>query len=155
MDFYSADKKGAMEASVEGIDLADFRSAHNGMYHTALREIRAGKKINHWIWYIFPQLKILGRSYMAQRYGIKGAEQAKAFYNDETLGRNLKEICEALLECESDNAFEVMGPPDDLKLKSSMTLFYLATGDELFKKVLDKFYSGQMDEITVSYLENE
>ena len=125
-----------------------FHDVHKIYFEYALKEIQSGRKQSHWMWYIFPQLKILGRSYKAVYYGIENAEEAKIFYDDKYLGSNLKEICHALLECESNDALEVMGCPDNLKLCSSMTLFYLATGDELFADVLKKFYDGKQDEIT-------
>lgn len=130
-----------------------FYSEHKQNFETALREIKNGRKFSHWIWYVFPQLKILGSSEKAVFYGIENAEEARLYYNDKYLGKKLREICEALVECKSDNPLEVMGYPDNLKLCSSMTLFYLSTGDDLFKKVLDKFYGGKTDEKTVSYLE--
>lgn len=129
-----------------------FYEVHKIFYDTALNEIRAGRKISHWMWYIFPQLKFLGHSYNAVYYGLENAEEAKSFYDDDYLGSNLREICQALLECESSDALQVMGYPDNLKLCSSMTLFYIATGDELFRKVLDKFYDGKQDEVTVKII---
>ncbi len=130
-----------------------FYEMHELHYKTALNEIRAGRKETHWMWYIFPQLEMLGHSYNSVYYGIENAEEAKLFYDDDYLGGNLREICRALLECESDDALRVMGFPDELKLKSSMTLFYITTGDKLFFDVLDKFYGGERDEITAVYLE--
>lgn len=130
-----------------------FYCEHKLNYETALKEIKNGRKDTHWIWYIFPQLKVLGSSAKATLYGIENAEEARLYYEDAYLGKKFREICSALLECKSNNSLEVMGYPDNLKLQSSMTLFYIATGDELFKKVLDKFYGGKIDEKTVSYLE--
>lgn len=121
-------------------------------YEVALREIKAGEKQSHWMWYIFPQLRFLGKSSRAIEYGMENAEEAKIFYDDSYLGANLREICRALLECESNDAYEVMGPPDHIKLCSSMTLFYYVTGDELFADVLKKFYNGRHDKITIDYL---
>ena len=117
-------------------------------YPFALREIKRGRKDSHWMWYIFPQLKSLGKSHNAIFYGMENSEEAKLFYEDSYLGANLREICKALLECQSNNAFEVMGSPDNIKLRSSMTLFYLATGDSLFADVLEKFYNGEQDPVT-------
>jgi uncharacterized protein (DUF1810 family) len=117
-------------------------------YPFALREIQRGRKESHWMWYIFPQLKSLGKSHNAIFYGMENSEEAKLFYEDGYLGANLREICRALLECQSNNAFEVMGSPDNIKLRSSMTLFYLATGDSLFADVLEKFYNGEQDPVT-------
>ncbi len=129
-----------------------FYDVHRTHFETALREIQSGRKQSHWMWYIFPQLKTLGKSHNAVYYGIENAEEAKLFYEDEYLGANLRKICRALLECESDNAFEVMGCPDNLKLCSCMTLFFLVTGDELFADVLEKFFGGKHDDLTAHYL---
>ncbi len=106
------------------------------------------------MWYIFPQLKALGRSYKSIYFGIENTEEARLFYNDSYLGENLRKICRALLECESNDALEVMGSPDNLKLRSSMTLFYIATKDKLFSDVLNKFYGGKQCELTAAYLNN-
>lgn len=129
-----------------------FYEVHKVFYPAALKEIQSGRKRFHWMWYIFPQLKFLGQSYNAVYYGLENAEEAKAFYDDDYLGGNLREICQALLECESSDALQVMGYPDNLKLCSSMTLFYIATGDELFKDLLKKFFNGAADELTMSYI---
>lgn len=131
-----------------------FHDVHRIYFEDALKEIQSGRKQTHWMWYIFPQLKILGRSYKAVYFGMENAEEAKAFYDDSYLGENLKKICRALFECESNNALEVMGSPDNLKLCSSMTLFYIATKDELFADVLNKFYGGKQCELTAAYLNN-
>ena len=128
-----------------------FHDVHRIYFEDALNEIKSGRKQSHWMWYIFPQLKSLGRSYKAVYFGVENAEEARLFYNDSYLGANLKEICRALLECESSDALEVMGYPDNLKLCSSMTLFYLATKDELFADVLNKFYDGKQCEITKKF----
>lgn len=130
-----------------------FYYEHKLNYDTALREIKKERKLTHWIWYVFPQLKVLGSSERAIYYGMENAEEAKAYYDDPYLGEKFREICRALLECKSSNPLEVMGYPDNMKLQSSMTLFYIATGDELFKMVLDKFYDGKMDEKTVDFLQ--
>lgn len=132
------------------INIERFYDVHRIYFDTALKEIQSGRKTSHWMWYIFPQLKILGHSYNAVYYGFENAKEAKMFYDDTYLGSNLKKICKALLSCESSDALEVFGYPDNLKLCSSMTLFYHATGDEVFKTVLDKFYEGKQDELTLS-----
>ena len=129
-----------------------FYAEHKAMYKTALAEIKSEKKSSHWIWYIFPQMKFLGMSPPAKYYGIDSTEEAKAYYNDPYLGEKLREICHALLECKSSDPLEIMGHIDRKKLRSSMTLFYIATGDELFQRVLDKFYHGIPDKTTVDYI---
>lgn len=129
-----------------------FYYEHKLNYDIALREIKNGRKFSHWIWYVFPQLKVLGSSDRAIYYGIENAEEAKAYYDDPYLGEKFREICSALLECKSDDALEIMGYPDNFKLQASMTLFYIATEDELFKKALDKFFDGKQHPQTVGCL---
>ena len=104
-------------------DLERFYKAQEHDYETALSEIKNGRKESHWMWYIFPQVEGLGRSAMAGYYAIKGREEARAYIEDPILGKHLVEISEALLKIKSDHAEEVMGWPDNLKLKSCMTLF--------------------------------
>ena len=112
-------------------------------YDTALSEIREGQKQSCWIWYIFPQIKGLGTSYINQQYSIEDIEEAKEYLEDETLKSRLIEISQALLDLENTDAKSVMGP-DDVKLKSSMTLFkiveetYNIDCGKVFEKVLDK-----------------
>lgn len=123
-------------------------------YEQALKEIRNGRKVSHWIWYIFPQLRGLGKSYMSDYYGIRDLDEAKAFLQDPYLGKHLQKISEALLNLDNDNATQIMGRPDDMKLKSSMTLFALAKPEcEVFQKVLDKFFHGERDQRTVEILQ--
>ncbi len=134
-------------------DLSRFLKAQESDYGRALAEIRSGHKRSHWIWYIFPQLKGLGKSHMAEYYGIDGIREAKAYMADPVLSARLVEISEALLELESRDPGEVMGYPDDLKLKSSMTLFREAAPDvPVFQAVLDKFYQGNADGRTLRML---
>ena len=135
-------------------DLTRFKKAQARDYKTAFSEICAGRKQSHWIWYIFPQLEGLGFSEMAQYYGIKNLEEARAYLADSELCSRLVEISRALLALDSSDATAVMGYPDDLKLKSCMTLFLLAAQKDsveaaLFQAVLDKFFGGKSDERTV------
>jgi uncharacterized protein (DUF1810 family) len=136
--------------------LERFVTAQQNYYKTALHEIQNGQKQSHWMWFIFPQIAGLGYSETAQYYAIQDLEEAKDFLNDDTLGKNLIEISEALLHVKSDDATEVMGWPDDMKLKSSMTLFALAKPEcDVFQKVLDKFFSGKRDQRTIEMLEKQ
>lgn len=136
-------------------DLERFSIAQQSYYRIALQEIKAGQKRSHWMWFIFPQIAGLGYSETARYYAIKNMDEAKAYMEDDILGRNLVEISEALLEVASNDAEEVMGWPDNLKLKSSMTLFALAKPEcEVFQKVLDKFFRGERDQRTVEILYN-
>lgn len=133
-------------------DLNRFISAQERSYDAALREIKAGHKRTHWMWYIFPQIAGLGFSPTAQFYAINSMQEAKDYYAHPALGKRLVEISEALLALDTSDAGAVMGYPDDLKLRSSMTLFLAASGDAVFQKVLDKFYSGKPDSKTLSIL---
>lgn len=130
-----------------------FLDAQAGDYETALREIRAGRKRSHWIWYIFPQLKALGRSDTAQYYGIRDLDEARAYLEDPVLCTRLLEISGALLDLPGNDPRAVMGYPDDLKLRSSMTLFAAADPDrKVFRQVLDKYYNGIPDPLTLELL---
>lgn len=133
-------------------DLNCFISAQERSYDAALREIKAGHKATHWMWYIFPQIAGLGFSSTARFYAISSMQEAKDYYAHPVLGKRLVEISEALLALDTNDAAAVMGYPDDLKLRSSMTLFLAASGDAVFQKVLDKFYSGKPDSKTLSIL---
>lgn len=125
-------------------------------YEQALKEIRNGRKVSHWIWYIFPQLRGLGKSYMSDYYGIRDLDEAKAFLQDPYLGKHLQKISEALLNLDNDNATQIMGRPDDMKLRSSMTLFACADPENaVFEKVLEKFYNGHKDGRTLKMLSKE
>ena len=133
--------------------LDKFVTAQERDYSTALREIQNGRKRSHWIWYIFPQLQGLGFSQTAQYYGIRDLEQARDYMAHPVLGARLVEISEALLALESSNPGAVMGYPDDLKLCSCMTLFELAAPDQpVFAKVIEKFYGGNRDRLTLELL---
>lgn len=132
--------------------LERFLEAQERSYQTALSEIKFGRKMSHWMWYIFPQLKELGYSSTAKYYGIVGRGEAEAYANHPILGERLREISGELLKLESSDAEYVMGYPDDLKLKSSMTLFLEVSGDPLFQKVLDKFFDGEKDQTTLKLL---
>ena len=134
------------------MNISRFYEPHRQFFDTALDEIKSGRKQSHWMWYIFPQLKTLGYSSTAVCYGLENADEAKLFYEDSYLGENLRVICRALLECKSNDPLEVLGYPDNLKLCSSMTLFYQATDDELFALVLKKFYNGEQDSLTLNII---
>jgi uncharacterized protein (DUF1810 family) len=127
-----------------------FLDAQETAYETALAEVRSGKKRSHWMWYIFPQIQGLGFSETAQYYGIKNGAEAEAFLNHDVLGSRLVHISAELLTLESNNATSIFGSPDDMKLKSSMTLFASVPGtNPIFQQVLDKFFNGQKDEKTL------
>lgn len=130
-----------------------FLDAQQRDYATALSEIKAGRKRSHWIWYIFPQIGGLGYSEMSKRYAIKDLPEAIAYLAHPVLGKRLIEIAAALLELKSISASGVMGSPDDLKLRSSMTLFAQVPGaDPVFETVLKKYFKGEMDKATLKLL---
>ncbi len=133
--------------------LRRFVPMHEAQFETALSEIESGWKRTHWMWYIFPQLRGLGHSSMAWEYGIRDLEEARAFLADPYLGGNLIRISCALLRLKTDRAGDVFGPPDDLKLRSSMTLFAAAAGgDSVFREVLEKYFGGRADPRTMQML---
>lgn len=135
------------------MSLQRFIDAQKWDYKVALKEIQQGKKTSHWIWYVFPQVKGLGQSYNSQYYGIKDLEEAKEYLENDILRERLLEISTAMLE--QKDAFEVMGRIDAIKLKSSMTLFSVASEGkfDVFDKVLDKFFNGKKDRRTIKILE--
>ncbi|TDV60785.1 DUF1810 domain-containing protein [Pseudomonas sp. LP_7_YM] len=134
-------------------DLQRFLDAQEPVFETALSQLCNGRKRSHWMWFVFPQLKGLGHSEMAQRYGISGREEALAYLQHPCLGARLESCCSALLQWRQRSATEIMGSPDDLKLRSSMTLFAsVAPQSPLFQKVIDAFFGGTPDSATVSRL---
>lgn len=136
----------------DNYNLKRFIDAQELDYDIALLEIKSGRKRSHWIWYIFPQLVELGYSSTAKYYGIKNIDEAKAYLNNITLKKHLLEISEELYKLDG-NISNIMGYPDDLKLKSSMTLFSIADpNNDIYKKILDKFYNGEVDQVTVDLL---
>lgn len=137
-------------------DLQRFIDAQNYNYGAALREIKSGRKRSCWMWYVFPQIQGLGYSDMAKRYEIRDLQEARDYLQNEILGSRLEEICKAALETDSDDAYLVFGSPDDMKLKSSMTLFEAAAPDnEIFGKLLDKYFHGDRDRRTIEILASQ
>ncbi|RYY50098.1 MAG: DUF1810 domain-containing protein [Chitinophagaceae bacterium] len=130
-----------------------FITAHEKDFQKALSEVEAGKKQSHWMWYIFPQLKGLGRSDTAIYYGLDSLAEAAAFLQHPLPGQNLIRISSALLTIEGKTAYSIFGSPDDLKLHSCMTLFaQLSPGHPVFHQVLDQYFSGKEDERTLELL---
>ncbi len=141
---------------VKTYDLSRFTEAHRRSFETALGEIRNGRKNTHWMWYILPQLQGLGRSATSRFYALSGVDEAKAFLDDPYLGGNLKEICSALLLLDTDDPVRVFGRPDGMKLRSCMTLFSRAAGSpSVFDEVLDKYFGGEQDNLTLKMLEGK
>jgi len=134
-------------------NLSRFVDAQESVYSTALTELRSGRKRTHWMWFIFPQLGGLGSSSMAHRFAIRDLDEARAYLAHPALSRRLLECCRALLAVPSTSATAIMGYPDDLKLRSSMTLFALvADGQPEFDSVLTKFFGGIRDAKTLDFL---
>jgi uncharacterized protein (DUF1810 family) len=134
-------------------NLERFVEAQRNDYAIALSEIKHGKKRSHWMWYIFPQVLGLGFTSVSMQYGIKDIDEATAYLNDEILGKRIIEISNELLALETDDANKVFGRTDSMKLRSSMTLFSIVpNADNVFEKVLDKFFDGKKDEKTLQLL---
>jgi uncharacterized protein (DUF1810 family) len=137
-------------------ELIRFLEAQNQMYLTALSEIKKGSKKSHWMWFIFPQIKGLGTSETARYFSLNGISEATEYLRHPVLGRHLIEISQALLALEGKTANQIFGAPDDLKLRSSMTLFAaVENSNPVFSQVLDKYFDGQADVLTLSLLEKE
>ena len=135
-------------------NLERFIRAQQSDYDIALREVRNGKKRSHWMWYVFPQMRGLGRSGTADYYGIDGLDEAEAYLDNPVLGPRLVEISSALMDLETKDATRIFGYPDVLKLRSCMTLFAVACKEEnsVFRQVLDAYFHGEPDEQTLNLL---
>lgn len=129
--------------NIENTGLQRFIEAQNDSYDQALKEIRNGRKLTHWIWYIFPQMKGLGFSYNSEYYGITSLQEARDYLENELLRKRLFEITESLLMYKGKDIESIMGDIDALKLKSSMTLFDAVQPGGIFGEVLDEFYGGE------------
>jgi uncharacterized protein (DUF1810 family) len=135
-------------------DLGRFVDAQEGVYDGVLTELRNGRKRTHWMWYIFPQVEGLGHSPTSRHYAIRSLTEARQYLRHPVLGRRLVECAEAVLGVDGRSASEIFGYPDDMKLKSSMTLFASVAGeDPVFDRVLEKYFHGQRDERTLRILE--
>lgn len=129
-----------------------FLEPQKSSYFNALEEVRNGRKVSHWMWYIFPQLRGLGQSNLAWYYGIENLSEAKAYLAHPVLGRRLREITWAALDLPETDPEKVFGWPDNMKFHSCMTLFAQVSEDELFAKALEKFFDGQVDSMTLNLL---
>jgi uncharacterized protein (DUF1810 family) len=135
-------------------NLSRFTKAQEGIYNNVLAELRKGEKRTHWMWFIFPQIDGLGRSSTSRYYAIKSMEEARQYLKHPVLGKRLPECTEAVLGVEGRSVSEIFGYPDDMKLKSSMTLFaHVAGRQSLFERVLDKYFRGERDLRTLHLLE--
>jgi uncharacterized protein (DUF1810 family) len=134
-------------------DLQRFVAAQDPLYGTVLAELRAGCKRTHWMWFVFPQHAALGRSAMAARYGLASNAEAAAYGQHRVLGARLDECCRLVLALEQRAAHQIFASPDDLKLRSSMTLFAAALPQQpVFQRVLDRYYAGEPDARTLALL---
>ena len=141
-----------MEENVKSLERFVEAQAFASSYERALDEVKDGMKIGHWIWYIFPQVKGLGMSVNSKYYGIEGLEKARAYLQHPILGKRLREITTAFLNLEDTSAKDVFGELDAMKVRSCMTLFNEVAEDELFMQVLEKYYQGEKDELTLTRL---
>jgi uncharacterized protein (DUF1810 family) len=130
-------------------DLQGFVDAQERVIARVREELKAGEKKSHWMWFIFPQIAGLGHSETARRYAIGSLEEARAYAAHPVLGPRLRECVKLVLAAKGKNASEIFGFPDDLKFRSSLTLFARATGDPLFRQALEKYYGGEEDPETV------
>lgn len=131
-----------------------FLAAQDPVYADVLAELAAGRKTSHWMWFVFPQLRGLGRSALAQHYAIRDLAEARAYLAHPVLGARLRECCRRTEAVEGRTATELFGQPDDLKFRSCLTLFAAASGDEpLFCRLLAKYFAGRDDPATLRLLE--
>lgn len=138
------------------MSLQRFIDAQKTDYKIALSEIKSGKKRSHWMWYIFPQIHGLGFSETSKFYALKSVDEAKEYLSHPVLGKRLIDISQSLLGLSTDNAHSIFGSPDDVKLKSSMTLFAsLPNADQVFQSVLEKFFYGEKDDKTLKIINEE
>jgi uncharacterized protein (DUF1810 family) len=141
-----------MPSRAESFDLQRFLDAQKDTYKTALAELRSGRKRSHWMWFMFPQVRGLGSSAMALRYAIASKAEARAYLADSTLRSRLTEMTGAMLKHKDVSANDVLGYPDDVKFKSSMTLFAAVADGPIFTNALDRFFGGESDELTLAFL---
>lgn len=133
-------------------NLIRFIEAQNGVYPIALRELQEGRKRSHWMWYIFPQLKHLGHSYNSKFYGLSGKDEATA-YLAEPVNQRLREVSDVIFNLPTNDACEVFGGIDGMKLRSSMTLFDIVSPNDIFARILDKYFNGQRDNRTLTIIQ--
>ena len=133
-------------------DLNRFIEVQNGVYPIALKELQEGRKRSHWMWYVFPQLKHLGHSYNAKYYGISGIDEAVTYLQHPILGQRLREAASTILNLSGNDAEAIFGGLDAMKLRSSMTMFDIASPNDIFTQVVDKYFNGQRDILTLKII---
>ena len=142
--------------SRDTFDLGRFVSAQEGVYDSALAEVRGGRKRTHWMWFVFPQIAGLGSSAVSARFAIRSTAEARAYLAHPILGPRLLECCGALLELSSTSATDIFGSSDDMKLRSCATLFAsVSEPGSVFERVLSRFFDGKPDERTEALLLQE
>lgn len=132
-----------------------FLAPQKTSYAIALEKIRNGRKVSHWMWYIFPQLRGLGQSNTAWYYGIEDLQEAKAYLAHPVLGQRLREITHAALDLSEKDPMKIFGWPDNMKFRSCMTLFVQVSEDDLFARALNRFFGGQEDSMTLELLKQK
>ncbi|MBL8991784.1 MAG: DUF1810 domain-containing protein [Spirochaetia bacterium] len=140
--------------SDDPFDLKRFLDAQSqGIYESALAEIKSGAKLTHWMWFVFPQFKGLGTSATSIKYSIKSLAEAKAYLEHPILGARLRECCEAMLVVQGKTAHEILGSPDDDKLQSCCSLFaHLSEAGSVFERILGRYYDGERDGKTIQLI---
>lgn len=142
-----------IETVPDSFDLERFVKAQNPVYAQVCAELRAGRKESHWMWFIFPQLRGLGHSPMAAAFGITSVQEASAYLDHPVLGPRLRECTQLVNLIQQRTIQRIFGSPDDLKFRSSMTLFAMATSENrIFLDALEKYFEGQPDPLTVELL---
>jgi uncharacterized protein (DUF1810 family) len=136
----------------EAFDLDRFLDAQEGVFQTALAEISEGQKRSHWMWFVFPQLRGLGTSQMAHRYGLASLNEARAYLLHPVLGERLRVIVGAAQDLDGTSAVEVFGATDAMKLRSSLTIFIEAGGGPSFRAVLNRWFEGKADPATIALI---
>jgi uncharacterized protein (DUF1810 family) len=133
-------------------NLNRFVEAQASVIDTVLLELKRGKKQSHWMWFVFPQIAGLGFSSMAQKYAISSLDEARAYLGHPVLGDRLRKCVELVLQVENRSAHQIFGSPDDMKFRSSLTLFSEATGEEVFLRALDEYFGGVPDSATLEIM---
>ena len=135
--------------------LQRFIKAQDYVYKDVLKELKMGQKISHWMWYIFPQIRGLGHSAMSQKFAINSVEEAKAYLDHSILGERLRTCTQIAIDTEGRTSSQIFGDIDDLKFRSSMTLFdYVAENNQIFKKAILKYYGGKSDKLTLDIIKD-
>ena len=136
----------------DSFNLERFVEAQDPIYDRVLSELRSGRKKSHWMWFIFPQIMGLGRSDLAEKFSILDQEEAEAYLDHQILGPRLQECTKLVLRADARSIAEIFGHPDDLKFRSSMTLFDFAVPGTVFGQALKKFFDGRGDQATLAIL---